>query len=66
MDSLSFNAMPAFESVGAFAGFCTSPEVKEGEALMAKVGSMSSGTCTCEARTGVCETKMHDPGACKG
>ena len=25
-------------------------EVKEGEALMAKVGTMSSGTCTCEAR----------------
>jgi hypothetical protein len=26
-------------------------EVKEGEALMAKVGSMSNGTCACEART---------------
>ena len=25
-------------------------EVKEGKVLMAKVGSMSSGTCTCEAR----------------
>jgi len=25
-------------------------EVKEGEAPMTKVGSMSSGTCTCEAR----------------
>jgi hypothetical protein len=26
-------------------------EVIEGEALMAKVESMSSGTCTCEVRT---------------
>ncbi len=25
-------------------------EVKEGGSLMAKVGNMSSGTCTCEAR----------------
>ena len=25
-------------------------EVREGEAPMTKVGSMSSGTCTCEAR----------------
>jgi hypothetical protein len=25
-------------------------EVKEGKVLMAKVGSMSSGTCTCEVR----------------
>jgi len=26
-------------------------EAKEGETLMAEVGSMSRGTCTCEART---------------
>ena len=26
-------------------------EFKEGESLTTKVGSMSSGTCTCEART---------------
>jgi hypothetical protein len=32
---------------------------------MAKVGSMSSGTCTCEEKQKVCETKMHDQGECK-
>ena len=35
--------------------------------LMAKVGSMSSGTCTCEVRADkVCGTKIHDQGECKG
>ena len=36
---------------------------------MAKVGSMSSGTCTCEApkqERKVCVTKMYDQGECKG
>ena len=43
------------------------PEVKGGKGLMAKVGSMSSGTCTCKARAdSVCGTKMHDQVGCKG
>jgi hypothetical protein len=41
-------------------------EVKEGKVLMTKVGSMSSGTCTCEVRAEVCGTKIHDQGECKG
>ena len=41
-------------------------EVKEGKVLMAKVGNMSSGTCTCEVRAEVCGTKIHDQGECKG
>jgi hypothetical protein len=42
-------------------------EVKGGKGLMAKVGSMSSGTCTCEVRADkVCGTKIHDQVGCKG
>ena len=42
-------------------------EVKEGKVLMAKVGSMSSGTCTCKVRADkVCGTKMHDQVGYKG
>ncbi len=41
--------------------------VKEGKVLMAKVGSMSSGTCTCEVRVDkVCGTKIHGQVGCKG
>ena len=42
-------------------GKCAKPR------CMAKVGSMSSGTCTCEVRADkVCGTKIHDQGECKG
>ncbi len=42
-------------------------EVQGCKVLMAKVGSMSSGTCTCKARAdNVCGTKMHDQVGCKG
>jgi len=42
-------------------------EVKGGKGLMAKVGSMSSGTCTCEVRVDkVCGTKIHGQVGCKG
>jgi len=42
-------------------------EVKGGKGLMAKVGSMSSGTYKCKVRAdSVCGTKMLDQVRCKG
>ena len=47
--------------------FKTHRKGRRGKGLMAKVGSMSSGTCTCKVRAdNACGTKMHDQVGCKG